>query len=151
MPDLEELSGLESDIRPIRAIYISNCTKLSLSSLRYLTSLSYLEITNFANIISLPNGLQHLTSLPSLKIAHCPELTSLYDVDLPATLDDGLGNSNYSNPTSLPKGLKYLTVIDCPKIPSLPEELLTTLRSLFIPSLPEELLTTLLVSQFLAG
>ncbi|KAJ8648581.1 hypothetical protein MRB53_001604 [Persea americana] len=132
MPDLEELSGLESDIRPIREIDISNCTKLSLSSLRYLTSLSSLEIRDFPNLTSLGNVLQHLTSLQSLSIGDCPELTSLYDVDLPATLDDGLGNSNYSNPTSLPKGLQNLMLRNCPKIPSLPEELLTTLRSLYI-------------------
>ncbi|XXG41060.1 hypothetical protein AAC387_Pa01g1613 [Persea americana] len=136
MPDLEELSGLESDIRPIREIDISNCTKLSLSSLRYLTSLSSLEIRDFPNLTSLGNGLQHLTSLQSLEIAGCPELTSLSDVDLPATIDDGLGNSNYSNPTSLPKGLQNLTLEDCPKIPSLPEELQTTLRSLYVYGCP---------------
>ncbi|RWR79701.1 putative disease resistance protein RGA1 [Cinnamomum micranthum f. kanehirae] len=136
MPDLEELSGLESDIRPIRAIYISNCSKLSFSSLRYLTSLSSLEISSFPNMTSLPNGLQHLTSLESLGIYCCPELTSLYDVDLPATLDDGLGNSNYSNPTCLPKGLQRLSLRFCPKIHSLPEELLTTLRSLYIMDCP---------------
>ncbi|KAJ8648532.1 hypothetical protein MRB53_001555 [Persea americana] len=136
MPDLEELSGLESDIRPIREIVMDNCTKLSLSSLRYLTSLSSLEIRDFPNLTSLGNVLQHLTSLQSLSIEDCPELTSLYDVDLPATLDDGLGNSNYSNPTCLPKGLKRLTLEDCPKIPSLPEELLTTLRSLDIYDCP---------------
>ncbi|RWR91864.1 putative disease resistance protein RGA1 [Cinnamomum micranthum f. kanehirae] len=132
MPDLEELSGLESDIRHIREIVISNCTKLSLSSLRYLTSLSRLEILNCSNITSLGNGLQHLTSLQSLEIAYCPELTSLTDVDLPATLDDGLGNSNYSNPTCLPKGLQNLTIFGCPKIHSLPEELSTTLSYLRI-------------------
>ncbi|XXG40993.1 hypothetical protein AAC387_Pa01g1564 [Persea americana] len=136
MPYLEELSGLESDIRPIRAIDISNCTKLSLSSLRYLTSLSSLDILNCANITSLQNALLHLTSLRSLRIFSCPELTSLYDVDLPATLDDGLGNSNYSNPTCLPKGLQNLILRNCPKIPSLPEELLTTLRSLYILDCP---------------
>ncbi|RWR91871.1 putative disease resistance protein RGA3 [Cinnamomum micranthum f. kanehirae] len=203
MPDLEELSGLESDIRHIREIVISNCTKLSLSSLRYLTSLSRLEIRDcsnitslgnglqhltslqslviaycpeltsltclpkglqrlllkrcpkihslpeepsttlshlrismFPNITSLPNGLQHLTSLQSLEIVYCPELTSLTNVDLPATLDDGLGNSNYSNPTCLPKGLQKLTLEYCPKISSLPEELLTTLRSLYIKKCP---------------
>ncbi|RWR91861.1 putative disease resistance protein RGA1 [Cinnamomum micranthum f. kanehirae] len=203
MPDLEELSGLESDIRHIREIVISNCTKLSLSSLRYLTSLSrleirdcsnitslgnglqhltslpslviaycpeltsltclpkglqrlslircpkihslpeelsttlsHLEISIFGNITSLPNGLQHLTSLQSLEIVYCPELTSLTNVDLPATLDDGLGNSNYSNQTCLPKGLQKLKLGDCPKISSLPEELLTTLRSLYIKKCP---------------
>ncbi|KAJ8648605.1 hypothetical protein MRB53_001628 [Persea americana] len=78
MPDLEELSGLESDIKPIRGINISNCTKLSLSSLRYLTSLSYLAITNFANLTSLGNGLQHLTSLQSLSICICPLLVEKY-------------------------------------------------------------------------
>ncbi|XXG59208.1 hypothetical protein AAC387_Pa04g1330 [Persea americana] len=136
VPDLEELSGLESDIRHIRAIDIRNCSKLSLSSLRYLTSLSSLHISNFSNLTSLGNGLQHLTSLQSLTIARCPELTSLYDVDLPATLDDGLGNSKYSNPTCLPKGLEHLTLGNCPKIPSLPEELLTTFRSLVIYECP---------------
>ncbi|RWR91876.1 putative disease resistance RPP13-like protein 1 [Cinnamomum micranthum f. kanehirae] len=203
VPDLEELSGLGSDIRHIREIVISNCTKLSLSSLRYLTSLSsltirdcsnitslgnglqhltslqslvidycleltsltclpkglqrllliccpkihslpeersttlsYLEISMFPNITSLPNGLQHLTSLQSLKISYCPKLTSLTNVDLPATLDDGLGNSNYSNPTCLPKGLQKLTLENCPKISSLPEELLTTLRCLYIDRCP---------------
>ncbi|KAJ8648555.1 hypothetical protein MRB53_001578 [Persea americana] len=136
MPDLEELSGLESDIRPICEIDINNCTKLSLSSLRYLTSPSSLEIRDFPNLTSLGNVLQHLTSLRSLEIADCPELTSLSDVDLPATLDDGLGNSNYSNPTCLPKGLQNLSLEYCPKIPSLPEELLTTLRSLRIYDCP---------------
>ncbi|RWR79700.1 putative disease resistance protein RGA1 [Cinnamomum micranthum f. kanehirae] len=162
MPDLEELSGLESDIRHIRAIDISNCTRLGglpsvstirqltlskceeqiFTSLPYLTSVSFLIISNFSNLTSLGNGLQHLTSLQSLEIDCCPELTSLYDVDLPA-LDDGLGNSNYSNPTCLPKGLQTLRLRDCPKIPSLPEELLTTLRSLYIERCP------LLVEKFL--
>ncbi|XXG41098.1 hypothetical protein AAC387_Pa01g1639 [Persea americana] len=145
MPDLKELSGLESDIRPIHAIYISNCTKLSLSSLRYLTSLSTLEIRDFPNLTSLGNGLQHLTSLQSLEIACCRELTSLYDVDLPATIDDGLGNSNYSNPTCLPEGLKRLTLQVCPKIPSLPEELPTTLLFLDISLCP------LLVEKYLVS
>ncbi|KAJ8648533.1 hypothetical protein MRB53_001556 [Persea americana] len=81
-------------------------------------------------------SLRYLTSLQSLEIVGCPELTFLNDVDLPATLDDGLGNSNYSNPTCLPKGLQKLSLIDCPKIPSLPEELLTTLRSLYIEGCP---------------
>ncbi|RWR91855.1 putative disease resistance protein RGA3 [Cinnamomum micranthum f. kanehirae] len=134
MPDLEELSGLESDIRHIREIEISNCTKLSLSSLRYLTSLSSLKIWDCSNITSLGNGLQHLTSLQSLEIFYCPELTSLTDVDLPATFDDGLGNSNYSNPTCLPKGLQKLGISGCPKIHSLPEELPTTLSDLTISS-----------------
>ncbi|RWR79715.1 putative disease resistance protein RGA1 [Cinnamomum micranthum f. kanehirae] len=156
MPDLEELFGLESDIRPIHGIHISNCTRLGglprvstirrltlskcdeqiFTSLPYLTSVSFLIISKFSNITSLPNGLQHLTSLQSLDIGYCPELTSLYDVDLPATLDDGLGNSNYSNPTCLPKGLQNLSLYSCPKIPSLPEELLPTLRSLYIEKCP---------------
>lgn len=53
------------------------------SSLQYLTSLSNLEISEFPNLTSLPNGLQCLKSIWSLTIDCCPQLKSLGDEVLP--------------------------------------------------------------------
>ncbi|RWR91859.1 putative disease resistance protein RGA3 [Cinnamomum micranthum f. kanehirae] len=132
-PELTSLTCLPKGLQRLSLI---RCPKIHSLPEELSTTLSHLEISKFPNITSLPNGLQHLTSLQSLEIVYCPKLTSLTNVDLLATLDDGLGNSNYSNPTCLPKGLQKLKLGDCPKISSLPEELLTTLRSLYIAKCP---------------
>ncbi|KAJ8648699.1 hypothetical protein MRB53_001722 [Persea americana] len=83
MPDLVEWSGLKGDISHVREIDISDCSKLRLMCL------------------SEEVGLQHLTSLHSLKILDCPQLTSL-------------GDKIHSLPEELPTTLQSLHISGCP-------------------------------------
>ncbi|XXG41234.1 hypothetical protein AAC387_Pa01g1742 [Persea americana] len=165
--ECEKLATVPS-VPTICNLTLSGCDERILSSLQSLTSLSSLEISEFPNLTSLPNGvlqsltalkglwirnfhqlkslskevgLQHLTSLRYLEIFGCPELTSIGDEVLPATLRH-LEILKCCNLNCLPPGLQNLTslvilsIVDCPKILSLPEELPTTLEELYISQCP---------------
>ncbi|RWR79767.1 putative disease resistance protein RGA1 [Cinnamomum micranthum f. kanehirae] len=156
--ECEKLATFPS-VPSICDLTLSGCDERILSSLQYLTSLSSLEISEFPNLTSLPNGvlqsltalkvlriryfhqlkslskevgLQHLTSLRYLEICGCPQLTYIGDEVLPVTLRH-LEILKCRNLNCLPPGLQNLTSLVILSIVYCPN----------IHSLPEELPTTL--------
>uniref|UniRef100_A0A2N9IVE9 Rx N-terminal domain-containing protein n=1 Tax=Fagus sylvatica TaxID=28930 RepID=A0A2N9IVE9_FAGSY len=84
-----------------------------------LNSLSTLGFLNFSKV-SLPVGLQHVTSLKSLKIQDCPSLVTIPEWICNLTSLQQLDIRNCPNLTSLPEGiraltsLQKLTIKECP-------------------------------------
>ncbi|KAF7126655.1 hypothetical protein RHSIM_Rhsim11G0026900 [Rhododendron simsii] len=127
---LSSLSESLGHLTALEVLDVSGCLKLvaipesikHLGSLRHLTlcggpsSWSYGEVLISAELKTLPEALQHVTSMQSLSIAFYPELTSL---------PEWLGNFS---------SLQSLSIIDSPKIQSLPQSIqsLTKLKTLQI-------------------
>ncbi|XP_058091100.1 putative disease resistance protein RGA3 [Magnolia sinica] len=125
------------------------CGEMVLRSVPQLTSLSFVRLSGFCELTSLPKGLlQPLTKLKELEISSCLKLASLLngvglqEEGLPITLMS-LEISHCGNLKSLPKGLQRLTSLQrlkiaaCSQLSSLPEEgLPTNLQSLIMFGCP---------------
>ncbi|XP_030949653.1 putative disease resistance protein RGA3 [Quercus lobata] len=92
-----------------------------------LRSLSSLYFTGLPKLLSLPNGLQHITTLQKLQIRDCPNLTALPEwIGNLKSLQE-LNISKWPNLTSLPQEICYLTSLqdleieNCPNLIALPE------------------------------
>ncbi|KAK7855389.1 hypothetical protein CFP56_028260 [Quercus suber] len=74
-----------------------------------LRSLSSLYFTGLPKLLSLPNGLQHITTLQKLQIRDCPNLAALPEwIGNLKSLQE-LNISKWPNLTSLPQEICYLT------------------------------------------
>uniref|UniRef100_A0A2N9HL63 Rx N-terminal domain-containing protein n=1 Tax=Fagus sylvatica TaxID=28930 RepID=A0A2N9HL63_FAGSY len=139
-PPLRPPSPPLSKLKSLTLDDIQDVESLPEELLKNLASLQDLEISNFPNLTSLPEGIDNLTSLQRLGISGCPNLTSL---------PEGIGNLTSlqrlrifecPNLTSLPEGIGNLTslqsldISDCPNLTSLPEGIgnLTSLQDLEI-------------------
>uniref|UniRef100_A0A7N2LGV9 CC-NBS-LRR protein n=1 Tax=Quercus lobata TaxID=97700 RepID=A0A7N2LGV9_QUELO len=92
-----------------------------------LMSLSSLYFTGLPKLLSLPNGLQHITTLQKLQIRDCPNLTALPEwIGNLKSLQE-LNISKWPNLISLPREICYLTSLqdleieNCPNLIALPE------------------------------
>ncbi|XP_077239474.1 putative disease resistance RPP13-like protein 1 [Tasmannia lanceolata] len=145
------------DLTSLQHLGISNCPRLK--SLGYgegglPTTLKSLNIDRCPNLMSLPKGMQSLTSLKTLMIRECPQLYSLFPYDenndygLPTELNT-LKICTCLNLKSLPKGMQSLTsftelvIHECPQLHSLflddennDHRLPTTLNTLDISAFP---------------
>ncbi|XP_017629261.1 putative disease resistance protein RGA3 [Gossypium arboreum] len=76
---LDESLQLFTGLKKLR---IKDCKEVDLEGMQWeaLKNLSYLEIANFPQMVSLPLGLQHLVQLKRLKIINCSGLRSLFPV-----------------------------------------------------------------------
>ena len=109
-----------------------------------LRSLRFVCFNNFPKLVSLPMGLQHVTSLQTLQIWHCPSLMSISEWICNLTSLQSLYIWGCPKLTSLPKGMHDLTSLqtlqikDCPNLTSLPEGMrgLTSLQTLQIKDCP---------------
>jgi Leucine-rich repeat (LRR) protein len=109
-----------------------------------LRSLLYLRF-ELPKLVSLPVGLQHLTSLQTLEITDCPNLMSLSEWIGGLTSLQVLYISECPELMSLPEwiggltSLQKLSISECPKLTSLPEWIggLTSLQTLYISECPE--------------
>ncbi|XP_075643435.1 putative disease resistance protein RGA1 [Castanea sativa] len=107
-------------------------------------SLQSLEISFCPNLISLPEGINVLTSLQTLKIWDCPKLKSLPEGIQGLTSLQTLEIWHCPKLKSLPEGIQGLTSLQtldirfCPKLKSLPEGIqgLTSLNTLNIRGCP---------------
>ncbi|KAJ8646342.1 hypothetical protein MRB53_008090 [Persea americana] len=153
----ERLASLPR-VSTIHSLCLWGCDEVILGSLQHLTSLSSLNISEFPNLTSLPNGLllpvtaleklcisdctrlmslseevglQDITSLRVLEIFRCPQLSSLGDGILPTTLHS-LTISGCTSLKCLPKGLQKPVSLVFLEIVDCPE----------IHSFPEERLPT---------
>jgi Leucine-rich repeat (LRR) protein len=156
----------------LRTLYLIKCP-LPPQGMRYLTALQSLtvwesEVVDLSNdwdemewqglrsllsmwfsqlpeLVSLPVGLQHLTSLQTLSIHSCPKLTSLPEWIGGLTSLQTLKIKSCPKLTSLPEWIGGLTSLQtleiwwCPKLTSLPEWTggLTSLQTLEIWGCPE--------------
>ena len=109
-----------------------------------LKSLSSLCFTGLPKLMSLPNGLQHITTLQKLQIRDCPNLTALPEwIGNLKSLQE-LNISKWPNLISLPQEICYLTSLqdleieNCPNLIALPEWIgnLTLLRRFKIDEYP---------------
>ena len=76
----DEDDGMQwQGLRSLRFLHLERIPNLvSLpNGLQHVTTLKYLQIINCPNLMALPGWIGHLTSLQSLEIDKCPELTSL--------------------------------------------------------------------------
>ncbi|KAL4599186.1 hypothetical protein ACB092_11G109300 [Castanea dentata] len=85
-----------------------------------LKSLRSLRLMGITKLVSLPDGLQHFTTLQQLIISDCPSLMPLPEWIGNLKLLQSLFIRNCPNLTSLPreihelKSVEHLTIIDCP-------------------------------------
>ncbi|XP_075643434.1 putative disease resistance protein RGA4 [Castanea sativa] len=123
--DAVEWQGFKS----LQSLEINICPNLiSLpEGINVLTSLQTLEIWDCPKLKSLPEGIQGLTSLQTLRIWNCPKLKSLPEGIQGLTSLQTLYISNCPKLKSLPEGIQGLTSLhtlniwDCPKLKSLPK------------------------------
>ena len=85
-----------------------------------LKSLCSLLLMGITKLVSLPDGLQHFTTLQQLIISECPSLMALPEWIGNLTSLQSLFICNCPDLTSLPrdihelKSLEHMTIIDCP-------------------------------------
>ena len=109
-----------------------------------LTTLLYLNFTSLPKLLSLPMGLQYVSSLQNLQIWRCPSLIAIPEWICKLISLQILAIWDYPNLESLPKGIGALTSLQilricrCPKLESLPEGFgaLTSLQTLKIIGCP---------------
>jgi hypothetical protein len=92
-----------------------------------LKSLLSLRFTDLPKLVSLPSGLQHVTTLQMLRISYCDSLTAIPEWIHNCTPLQFLEIGECSSLSSLPKGMRRLTssrrleIRGCPKIAHIPE------------------------------
>ena len=109
-----------------------------------LTTLLYLNFTSLPKLLSLPMGLQYVSSLQNLQIWRCPSLIAIPEWICKLISLQILAIWDCPNLESLPKGIGALTSLQilrisrCPKLESLPEGFgaLTSLQTLKIEGCP---------------
>ncbi|XP_050292613.1 putative disease resistance protein RGA4 [Quercus robur] len=109
-----------------------------------LTTLLSLEFYNLPKLVSLPTGLQYVSSLQKLQIWNCPSLIAIPEWICKLISLQLLVIWECPNLESLPEGIGALTSLqalqiwDCPKLESLPEGIgaLTSLQILEIGECP---------------
>lgn len=110
----------------LKRLTVENCPLLEYSSLPRSSSLEYLELNNVLTVSGL---LQNLTSLLSLRIQNCPQLTSFSEEEelekliLLQSLHILDCYNLFSLPTKLHKleSLERMYLQNCPRVHSLPE------------------------------
>ncbi|XP_062145327.1 putative disease resistance protein RGA3 [Alnus glutinosa] len=123
------LSLLIQHLTAVKSMEICDCKELNVTGkediidrLHWLRPrrLYYLCIENVPNLVSLPRGLKHVTTLQQLHIMNCPSLISL---------PEWIGNLI---------SLQTLRIVKCPNLLSLPERMchLTSLYDLTIAECP---------------
>nr|POF24191.1 putative disease resistance protein rga3 [Quercus suber] len=85
-----------------------------------LRSLSSLYFTGLPKLLSLPNGLQHITTLQKLQIRDCPNLAALPEWIGNLTSLQKLEISRCPNLRSLPQGIRHLSTLQCLTIANCP-------------------------------
>ncbi|KAJ7949148.1 NBS-LRR resistance protein [Quillaja saponaria] len=128
---LKSVSRILQNLRALKDLTIYNCIELDLCNdeedgdygmqWKELSALRTLSLIVLPKLLSLPQGLQHVTTLEYLKISGCENLQ---------TLPEWIGNFQSS--------LQNLDIIKCPKLISLPEGMskLRSLRKLEIAGCP---------------
>ncbi|KAL4601015.1 hypothetical protein ACB092_11G241500 [Castanea dentata] len=147
LPPLEQLPNLKQwqGFKSLQSLEITRCPNLiSLpEGINVLTSLQRLDIWFCPKLKSLPEGIQGLTSLQTLEIWHCPKLKSLPEGIQGLTSLQTLEIWDCPKLKSLPEGIQGLTSLQtlriwhCPKLKSLPEGIQDIWDCPKLKSLPE--------------
>ncbi|XP_059428669.1 putative disease resistance protein RGA4 [Corylus avellana] len=118
-PGIQHLTALQD-------LVLSNCRELELANdedemqWKGLKSLLSLGFTELPKLVSLPLGLQHATTLQSLKISNCENLTAIPEWIHNCTSLQVLEIDECSSLTSLPEGMRSLTSLQTLKIHNCP-------------------------------
>ncbi|XP_075645903.1 putative disease resistance protein RGA4 [Castanea sativa] len=122
LPDVVSLpDGWVSNLISLERLSIYSCKELNLGSLNRLNRLTSLFFFDLPKLNSLPVGLQHVTTLESLRIQNCKNLK---------TLPRWIGNLI---------SLKWFKIYTCLNLKSLPDEMrdLSSLETLVICNCPK--------------
>ncbi|XP_059439337.1 putative disease resistance protein RGA1 [Corylus avellana] len=110
----------------LQYLHLCNCHELELANdedgmqWQGLKSLISLEFTHLPKLVSLPSGLQHLTTLQRLEISNCENLTAIPEGIHNCTSLQVLEIGGCSSLTSLPEGMGRLTSLRRLKVEKCP-------------------------------
>jgi Leucine-rich repeat (LRR) protein len=119
----DRLKSISPGIQHLTALHelkIENCTELELANdedgmqWQGLKSLFSLSLSNLPKMVSLPLGLQHVTTLQELKISFCYNLMAISEWIQNCTSLQVFEILNCSSLTSLPEGMRSLTSLQRP-------------------------------------
>ncbi|XP_059439418.1 disease resistance protein RGA2-like [Corylus avellana] len=123
---IKSLSQGVQQFTALQYLHLCNCRELELANdedgmqWQGLKSLISLEFTHLPKLVSLPLGLQHLTTLQKLEISNCENLTAIPEGIHNCTSLQVLEIGGCSSLTSLPEGMGRLTSLRRLKVEKCP-------------------------------